>query len=153
MIIDRRDFLKTGALASVTLFLPKFIRPRWRPTTPPPIPWDYQIALVDSYGKEFTGKGYTRMRGRYKDDFQLRSSTALQQTATLIKTTDFSFAPEHWGTLDRITSPSHLCRAVAKPRRAVWMTTMPIAACSLARSRVAGAICSGGVSPQLQKRL
>ncbi len=68
---DRRDFLKTVGIVGFGLFLPRWTGGAWKQK--PTVlftPWDYELALYDSDGKEVSGLGYARVRGNMAKDFR-----------------------------------------------------------------------------------
>lgn len=93
MNVDRRDFLKTAGLAGFGLFLPKWIKPSWK-QKPITIRPDWELALLDSNGREIDGKGYARVSGSW-DDFSTWYNGSLPNNREFT----FPTATRDWGTI------------------------------------------------------
>lgn len=93
MDVDRRDFLKTAGLAGFGLFLPKWIKPSWKQKLITVRP-DWELALLDYYGREVSGNGYARVSGSW-DDFRTHYAWGMPNNR------EFTFpeATRDWGTI------------------------------------------------------
>jgi hypothetical protein len=102
MDFNRRDFLVTTGVGLFGLFLPRWTKGTWKqvPTTIIK-PWDYEIALLDRFGKEITGAGYARLRGTKEDWGGLVQFPDRVEIRTVAKL-EFPAAKEGWGTVKHI---------------------------------------------------
>lgn len=93
MNIDRRDFLKTAGLLGFGLFLPKWIKPSWKQKLITVRP-DWELALLDCYGREVSGNGYARAFGSW-NDFGANYARGVRNNRELT----FPPATGNWGTI------------------------------------------------------